>query len=825
MQDQTQGRLGKMSLVTRRCAGAALGSLLCLCLMAPAAGATTYTPTEVLVPSAAWVPTGMTVDQSTQALYVGANFFEGKVHAFVGDSETSFGEGNYESLAVNPTNNRIYALTRPQTPIRIEIYNPEGEIAAPPISDPAGKGTIAADSSGNVFSPDIGPISEQQKFTVAATGGTYQLIFEGEKTAPLAWNSGGYEVEQALTALPSIGEGNLYIQQSGQTYTIVFQNVLAYTNLPLIGADSSGLTEGSVTHIETAVDGTNAPPSVKEFSPGGKLLQTLNCSTCPSGAFTSPSAGVAIDDADNLYVADPSKSRVVIFHATPGSPTNYSSVAPTEIQPGAVRSLAVDPVTHQIFVGGDDGEGFHVKGYEVDGTKFADFGLGFFAGNFTFFGTEQLAVNAATGMVYVNEFSFSESGYEPRIYGYSPAPPPAIESEDATVEASRHALMNGLVNPNGTLVLSCKFEYGTTEAYGSTLPCNDPGFGEEPVLVSAEAAPLEPNTVYHYRIIATNEGGTTVGTDQTFKTLIDKALPTTGTAVPLQTSATLEGSVNPLGNPMSDCYFEYGADSSYGAKAPCAPTPGAVDGDVAVSGSAGGLQPNTGYHYRLVAVNAGGTQVGADQVFATLPKAPAITTGAATLVGADRARISGTLNPEGSVSRYQFEYGTTTGYVSATRSATAVGTDTIRVAENITDLQPSTTYHFRLSATSAGGTTHGPDMTLTTAPRPLGRVFLPAKSPRKGLDAAIELQCRGVAIAECKGTLVLRARIKRGIRFILVKVGETAFDFFGGQKKVVTVHLNKAGKKVIAQSNGKPIPAVASAANKNRVVRLIDGGR
>jgi hypothetical protein len=235
------------------------------------------------------------------------------------------------------------------------------------------------------------------------------------------------------------------------------------------------------------------------------------------------------------------------------------------------------------------------------------------------------------------------------------------------------------------------------------------------------------------------------------------------------------------------------------------------------------LTPNSGYHYRLVAVNAGGTEYGGDREFATLPKAPVITTGAATLVGADRARISGTVNPEGSLGRYQFEYGPTTAYGKTTPSATAVGSEVIKVAENITGLQPATTYHYRFSATSIGGTTHGPDMTFTTGPRPIGRVFLPAKAPLKRRDASIEVQCRGVAIAECKGTLVLRARIKQGIRFILVKVGETPFDFFGGQKKVLVVHLNKAGGKVIAQSEGKPISAVVSAANKNRVVRLSHG--
>ena len=52
-----------------------------------------------------------------------------------------------------------------------------------------------------------------------------------------------------------------------------------------------------------------------------------------------------------------------------------------------------------------------------------------------------------------------------------------------------------------------------------------------------------------------------------------------------------------------------------------------------VTGAVSGLDPNSTYHFRLVAVNAGGIRNGADDTVATLPKAPAISTGAATQVG------------------------------------------------------------------------------------------------------------------------------------------------------------------------------------------------
>ena len=45
------------------------------------------------------------------------------------------------------------------------------------------------------------------------------------------------------------------------------------------------------------------------------------------------------------------------------------------------------------------------------------------------------------------------------------------------------------------------------------------GVGESPVAVSASVTGLAANTTYHFRISATNAGGTSNGSDQTLKTL------------------------------------------------------------------------------------------------------------------------------------------------------------------------------------------------------------------------------------------------------------------------------------------------------------------
>ncbi len=73
--------------------------------------------------------------------------------------------------------------------------------------------------------------------------------------------------------------------------------------------------------------------------------------------------------------------------------------------------------------------------------------------------------------------------------------------------------------PDGEPVSECRFEYGTTTAYGSSVPCRPSlGEGEAATPVSATAAGLVANTVYHYRLLAVGPGGRGVGSDQTFRT-------------------------------------------------------------------------------------------------------------------------------------------------------------------------------------------------------------------------------------------------------------------------------------------------------------------
>ncbi len=291
----------------------------------------------------------------------------------------------------------------------------------------------------------------------------------------------------------------------------------------------------------------------------------------------------------------------------------------------------------------------------------------------------------------------------------------------ATALTQTSATLNATVNPNGGKVSKCFFEYGEGTSYGSTAPCAAlPGAGSSPVAVSADVTGLSPNATYHFRVVATNAGGTSEGSDQTFKTLPDAPAVVTGAVSAVtQSGATLNATVDPNGGEVSECEFEYGSTVSYGASVPCKPSPGSGGSAVEVSAAITGLNPNSTYHFRVVATNAGGTREGSDQTFKTLPDAPVVATGEASAVTQTSATLNATVNPKGgAVSACKLEYGSSTSYGSSVSCTPSPGSGSSPVVVSATakGLSANTTYHFRVVATNAGGTSEGSDQTFKTLP-------------------------------------------------------------------------------------------------------------
>lgn len=184
-----------------------------------------------------------------------------------------------------------------------------------------------------------------------------------------------------------------------------------------------------------------------------------------------------------------------------------------------------------------------------------------------------------------------------------------------------------------------------------------------------------------------------------------------------ETSATLHGSVNPEGETLTECYFEYGPSESYGQSAPCAPTPTGTS-FTPVSAPIVGLQPHTTYHFHLVINGPKGIAAGPDRSLYTFSR-PGVEDEPVSNVGSTAATVSAQVNPGGSLSTYYVEYGTSTSYGSSTPSESlGAGEQAAGVLVQLSGLQPQTTYHFRVVASNNLGVEHGGDLSFITLPAP-----------------------------------------------------------------------------------------------------------
>ena len=195
---------------------------------------------------------------------------------------------------------------------------------------------------------------------------------------------------------------------------------------------------------------------------------------------------------------------------------------------------------------------------------------------------------------------------------------PSVQTGTATSITNTSATLNGTVDPDGQAT-TYHFDYGTSTSYGHRMPAADASVGADSAShpESQPISGLTPNTTYHFRIVATNASGTTVGADHTFTTgAIPSATTLAATKVDAR-AATLNGEVNPQ-DASTSYYFEYGTSTSYGSRAPgSAALVGSDASNHSVSRRIAGLKPGTTYHFRIVAVNSSATTFGADRTFKT----------------------------------------------------------------------------------------------------------------------------------------------------------------------------------------------------------------
>ena len=592
---------------------------------------------------------------------------------------------------------------------------------------------------------------------LAATGNSYRSQFNGSETAA------GFFYPDSLAFN---GIGDVFVADGESEHSVVDEFKPAGSGKPLVEFTGDGTSAESFDTEGIAVNASGdvfvadyGREVVYEFEPDGKLLREINGGKTKARSFYP--IGVAVNSTSgDLYVGDYAHGVVdefepAAFESTPtGAPIKEFSASEAYL-------IAVDASSGDLYVTGYEGGVAETHEFESDGTLLREIngsetpqGSSFFPG--------AVAV-APSGEVYVADTAnhvvdrFSATGtYESQFEGGATPQgsfadvsalavnareevyvadgsnhvvdlfsPPEAESQWVTKAATNLAVtsatLNGTVNPEGSPVTACDFEYGTTKSYGQAVACEQTsrkiGKGSSPVPVSASIAHLEPGTTYYFRVGGTGAYGANHGGEETLTTLA-APLPTVSikpvTAIS-DHSATFNGGVNP--NEAETTYhFEYSTDGvnwiSLGQE-----SAGEGTGEVPVTRTVSNLAGSTTYHLRLVAESVGGSETSGEETFTTLAARPQIFGAGASDITGSEATLHATIYPEKQASTYRFEYGTTVAYGTTVPAGEGtVGASTpSQVSQTLKGLAPDTTYHFRVVATNATGSpTTTPDQTLTT---------------------------------------------------------------------------------------------------------------
>jgi multidrug efflux pump subunit AcrA (membrane-fusion protein) len=149
------------------------------------------------------------------------------------------------------------------------------------------------------------------------------------------------------------------------------------------------------------------------------------------------------------------------------------------------------------------------------------------------------------------------------------------------------------------------------------------------------------------------------------------------------------------------------------------------------TGGGGGTGTGTGTGNYTKAVNESETSSSSS---ASTP--PTASTSPATNVGTSTATLNASIGPNGDDTDYRFQYGTST---SLDLGTTSVGAGSaagqVSVSQQVTGLEPGTTYYFRAVADNSSGETDGAMLTFTTATA-VGPAVTTAAAGNVGISSA-----------------------------------------------------------------------------------------
>jgi len=417
---------------------------------------------------------------------------------------------SYYGVDVYGANGRIYAIDGSQN--KAYVFEPATATALTTITGAPGdafaemsRATAAVDqSNGNILVSDVQAHNSVREFSAAGspvTQLTHTPAFVQPKNSLSAIHPVGLAYDNS-----SVHQGNVYI------------------------VAGSGSHEGSfITGIYAFGPLTLTPPAVGDLDPdlgptaGGNSVTITG--TDLTGAtlvkFGANSATITENTATQIKVTVPAGSAGttdVIVTTPDGESANTAADNYTYVAPPAVTAL--DPSSGPTA----GGNSVTITGTSLNGATLVKFGANSAAiteNTATQIKVTVPAGSAGTVDVIVTTPGGSSANTAADNYTYVVAPT-VVTTAGAAGISQTAATVAGTVNPNSGNVTVCKVEYGTTAGYGSQANCTSlPGAGSSPVNVSASLSGLTAGTTYHFRVVATSAGGTTNGSDQTFKTLDD----------------------------------------------------------------------------------------------------------------------------------------------------------------------------------------------------------------------------------------------------------------------------------------------------------------